>query len=178
MSSTNVFVAGSRALSRLNDAVRVRLERIISEGHHVLVGDANGADKAIQQFLAGRHYQGVTVYCTGARCRNNVGHWPLVNVPPPDGIARGFDFCAAKDRAMAHRATHGFMLWDGESRGTLTNIRNLIDQQRPVLVYLSPSRTFSTIRTESDLEQLRVRASSGGGEATSSRGPAGRARVR
>ena len=40
--TVKVFIAGSRALSRLNDALRQRLGRIVEEGHDVLVGDASG----------------------------------------------------------------------------------------------------------------------------------------
>ena len=47
---------------------------------------------------------------------------------------------------MALSATHGFMLWDGESRGTYTNITNLLREHKPVLVYLSPSRAFITVK--------------------------------
>jgi hypothetical protein len=35
-----VFIAGSRSLTRLNEALRDRLARIVTEGHDVLVGDA------------------------------------------------------------------------------------------------------------------------------------------
>jgi hypothetical protein len=42
---TTVFVAGSRAISKLNDQIRERLDNIMREQLSVLVGDANGADK-------------------------------------------------------------------------------------------------------------------------------------
>ena len=40
-----VFIAGSRAISRLSEPLRERLDRIVAEGHEVPVGDANGADR-------------------------------------------------------------------------------------------------------------------------------------
>jgi hypothetical protein len=158
MPVVKVFIAGSRAVSRLNDALRQRLERIITEGHEVLVGDANGADRIVQQYLADRHYKDVTVFCAGDRCRNNVGEWPTVAVAPPAGVHGGFDFYAVKDREMAANATHGFMLWDGESRGTFTNINNLIRHDKPVVVYLSPSKTFVNIKTVADIDNLVAQA--------------------
>ena len=156
MPTTTVFIAGSRAISRLNEAIRQRLDRVMAEGHHVLVGDANGADCIVQQYLAGQGYANVTVYCTGLKCRNNVAPWQTVNVAPPADAARGFDFYAAKDRAMAEAATHGLMLWDGESRGTYANIRNLIAGHKPVVVYLSPTKSFVNVRTQTDLEEMRA----------------------
>jgi hypothetical protein len=50
----SVFVAGSRALSRLNPQLRERLDNIIRQNLTVLIGDANGADKAVQGYLAKR----------------------------------------------------------------------------------------------------------------------------
>jgi len=155
---TRVFIAGSRAVSRLNDVIRVRLDRIIAAGHDVLIGDANGADRAVQQYLADRQYARVTVFCTGLRCRNNVGGWTTQSVAPPAGSRGGFDFYAAKDREMARRATHGLMLWDGESRGTFTNIRTLVRDDKPVVVYVSPTRRFFNVRTPASVDELLSQA--------------------
>jgi hypothetical protein len=154
MPAVKVFIGGSRAISRLNELLRLRLDRIMAEGHEVLVGDASGADRIVQQYLADHHYADVTVYCTGGRCRNNVGLWVTAAVSPPIGVHRGAEFYAAKDREMAANATHGLMLWDGESRGTLTNVRNLLRDHKPVVVYLSPARTFITVKTAADLDAL------------------------
>jgi hypothetical protein len=68
----SVFVAGSRALSKLNAPVKERLDNIVARRLTVLVGDANGADKAVQRYLAERNYQHVFVYCMDV-CRNNIG---------------------------------------------------------------------------------------------------------
>lgn len=160
MAAVKVFIAGSRAISRLNEVLRQRLDRIIAEGHEVLVGDANGADRIVQQHLATRKYPKVAVYCTGGRCRNNVGEWTTVAVAPPPGVRAGFDFYTVKDREMAIRATHGFMLWDGESRGTLTNISNLVRDQKPVVVYFSPTKAFVTIKTAPELDALLAQSAS------------------
>jgi hypothetical protein len=59
---------------------------------------------------------------------------------------------------MAANATHGLMLWDGESRGTLTNIKNLVRDRKPVVVYLGPVKTFITIKTATDLDALLAQA--------------------
>jgi len=72
----SVFVAGSRALSKLNAQVKERLDNILRKEFTVLVGDANGADKAVQRYLAERAYRHVVVYCMEV-CRNNVGNWSI-----------------------------------------------------------------------------------------------------
>jgi hypothetical protein len=73
---TTVFVAGSRAVSKLNDQIRERLDNIMRQQLSVLVGDANGADKAVQAYLAKCAYRNVTVYSMQVS-RNNVGDWPM-----------------------------------------------------------------------------------------------------
>jgi hypothetical protein len=60
-----VFLSGSRKISRLNDEIRLRLKTIISKEFEVVVGDANGADKALQSYLADINYEHVTVFCAG-----------------------------------------------------------------------------------------------------------------
>ena len=148
-----VFLGGSRKLSRLNEVIRRRLESIMDGGLWVYVGDADGADKALQRFFASHRYDRVLVYCVEGRYRNNVGHWPTKAVQPPAG-ARGFDYYAAKDIQMASDASFGMMLWDGVSRGTLANIRNLLAHGKPVTIYLSSHRIFRDLKHETELAEL------------------------
>ena len=95
-----VFVGGSRRVSRLSPQVQERLNNITSSGAHVIVGDANGADKAVQKFLLNQTYHDVTIYCSGEACRNNLGQWQTRKIQAPKDT-KGFDFYAAKDRAIA-----------------------------------------------------------------------------
>ena len=150
---TKVFIGGSRRLSRLNKEVKSRLANIIEKGFTVVVGDANGADKAVQRFLASRRYHRVTVFCMGGQCRNNVGHWPTRDIAAAPG-ARGFAYFSTKDRVMAEEADYGLMLWDGRSRGTLTSIVHLVRQGKPVLVYIAPNRSFYTLRQADHLAEM------------------------
>lgn len=142
---TKVFIGGSRRLSRLNNDLKRRLDNIIKKGLTVIIGDANGADKAVQRYLADKRYDKVIVFSSAGGCRNNIANWPSRAITGALG-ARGFAYYAAKDRAMAGQADYGLMLWDGHSRGTLTNIVDLVQQGKPVLVYLTPERSFATLR--------------------------------
>jgi hypothetical protein len=69
---TKVFIAGSRRLSRLNADVKRRIDTMIDKDFTILVGDANGADKAIQRYLAGKGYRNVIVHCMANNCRNRM----------------------------------------------------------------------------------------------------------
>lgn len=155
-----VFLGGSRKISHLNEAIRARLEEIVRRQMAVLIGDANGADKAMQRQLAAWQYPHVTVYFVGQAPRNNEGAWDTHRVETPPR-ARGFDFYSAKDRVMAEAAECGLMLWDGESRGTLANVENLAKAGKPVAVYVGPRQRFLNVRSEPDMNALVADAFSG-----------------
>jgi hypothetical protein len=150
---TKVFVGGSRRISRLNVGLRKRLEQIVEKQLAVLVGDANGADKALQDFFRERHYPNVVVFCTEGHCRNNLGEWPVRPIKPPHHT-RDFEYFTAKDAAMAHEADFGLMLWDGSSAGTVVNVARLVASHRPVVIYISPQRRFLTLKSREDLAVL------------------------
>lgn len=150
---TKVFIAGSRQLSRLNAAVKQRIDTMVEKGFTILVGDANGADKAVQQYLAHRGYRNVLVHCMARNCRNNVGAWPAREIVAPPG-ARGFAYYSTKDQAMVDDAGYGLMLWDGESKGTLNSVINMIRQKKPVVVYLASKKKFKNLRSANDVTDL------------------------
>lgn len=152
-SMSKVFFGGSRSLRQLSSAVRTRLRNVITQGHTVLVGDADGMDKTIQSFFAEEGYRNVVVYCMEGECRNNVGRWPVESVSS-GGRNRGFAYFSMKDAKMSLEAQYGFMIWDGESKGTLNNVLSLIEQGKVVLVYRSPSQEFLQIKSIEELENL------------------------
>ena len=155
---TKVFVAGSRHLSRLTADVKCRIDTIIDKGFTILVGDANGADKAVQRYLADKGYDNVIVHCMAEHCRNNVASWPTREVAAPIG-ARGFTYYATKDQAMVDTAAYGLMLWDGESKGTLNSVINMVRQDKPVVVYFAPKKTFQNVRSADDVIDLLSKCS-------------------
>jgi hypothetical protein len=119
-----VFIGGSRHVSRLPPEIKQRLDNVIAGRHAVVVGDANGADKAVQTYFRDAAYEKVTVFCSGEP-RNNLGPWPTRTIIPPKN-AKGFQFYAAKDREMAREADFGLMIWDGKSPGTVLNVLRLV----------------------------------------------------
>lgn len=152
-----VFIAGSRRLSRLNNDVRRRIDNIVDKGFTVIVGDANGVDKAVQQYLSSRKYSNVTVFSMEGGCRNNIGDWPTRTIAAADPSRRDFAYYSTKDRAMAEEADYGLMLWDGRSRGTLTNIVRLVRKGKPVVLYVAPDRSFYTLRRSHQLAEMLAR---------------------
>jgi len=147
-----VFVAGSRNITRLNAGICAKLDEMARRRATFLIGDANGADKAVQAHLASAGYSDVIVYHVG-RCRNNLGSWP-VRVIETAGGESGFAFYAAKDAAMAKDADCGFMLWDEKSKGTFNNIETLARLGKKTLVYVSPRKAFYTLSSKKDLDEF------------------------
>jgi adenine-specific DNA-methyltransferase len=150
---TKVFISGSRRVRRLNKDVKARLDSIIENQLLILVGDANGADKAVQSHLHSRGYRSVLVFCVGRDCRNNVGGWELRSVTPAHR-RRDLDYFASKDRQMAREADVGFMIWDAKSVGTILNAARLISGRKKAVVYSVSAKRFVELRSETDLESL------------------------
>jgi hypothetical protein len=104
-----VFIAGPRAIKRLNNNIEERLYNIYLNNIKVVVGDAAGVDKAVQDYFYRLNYSNVNVYAIQGKARNNVGNWPVVDVEANRRL-KGFDYYAAKDVKMAEVADYGFML--------------------------------------------------------------------
>lgn len=154
--TTTVFLSGSRSITRLNPQIRERLDTIIQRGMSVILGDANGADKALQNHLADVAYAQVTVFVAGDKCRNNMGGWETRHIEAQAGL-RGRDFYAQKDKAMAQEADYGFVLWDGESAGSIGNAMELLRLGKPALIWFAPEKAFHKVKDVRDLEALLQR---------------------
>ncbi|MGL4483964.1 MAG: hypothetical protein ACRCUS_03360 [Anaerovoracaceae bacterium] len=148
-----IFIAGPRAIKQLNNTVTDRLLSITEKKHTVIVGDANGVDKEVQKYFHESNYPNVIVYASNGRARNNVGNWQVETVAVPDNV-KGFDFFVAKDKAMADNADYGFMIWNGESKGTLNNMINLLSDEKKVLLFFTPLGDFTQLNSIEELNKL------------------------
>jgi probable addiction module antidote protein len=153
-----VFIGGSRHVSRLPAEVKERLENVISNGHHVIVGDANGADKAVQKYLHDAAYDKVTVFCSGDSYRNNLGQWETRHIQTAKNL-KGFQFYAAKDREMAREANFGLMIWDGKSPGTLLNVLRLVRAVKIAVLFSVPEKQAFNFKTSADWDNFLSRCS-------------------
>ncbi|MBY3517267.1 putative addiction module antidote protein [Rhizobium laguerreae] len=153
-----VFIGGSRHISRLPAQAKERLNNIIENGHEVVVGDANGADKAVQKHFLDAAYEKVTVFCCGDKPRNNLGEWRTQNITPPKHV-KGFQFYAAKDREMAREADFGFMIWDGKSPGTVLNVLRLIRAGKKAVLLNVPEESPVTFKTREQWSEFLARCS-------------------
>lgn len=148
-----IFIGGAKTQRNLDIVIKKRIQNIVNRGYTILVGDCYGIDTSVQSFLSSINYNNVCIYASNGKARNNLGKWEIksINVPPS---AKGFDFYAQKDKAMAKDADFGLMIWDGKSKGTLNNMVNLLFQEKPVLLYLVGKHKTITLKTMDDLEKL------------------------
>lgn len=153
-----VVIGGSRAITHLNPEVRNWIQKICNSGGKILVGDANGADKAVQKFLHEIAYQSVTIYCMDTGCRNNIGAWFSQKVSS-NHDKNSFEYFSSKDREMARQADFGFMIWDSKSKGSLSNMIYLLQLQKECLVYFSPEHNLVNLKSSSDLARLLSKCS-------------------
>lgn len=148
-----VFISGSISIKNIDVKVQERIMNVILQSFSILVGDADGADTSIQDFLHFHDASNVKVYCTGAQPRNNVGGWPIVPIKSyhkPGSRA----FFTAKDLAMAADADHGLMVWDSKSTGTLSNVFEILGQKKTALVFINEEREFKKILCVDDVKYL------------------------
>lgn len=150
---TTVFIAGSISISRLHAKVQERINKVVSSDHHIVVGDADGADTSIQECLRAYHASKVTVYCTGEMPRNNIADWPVHHVQSKAQSGTRA-FFTAKDVEMAKNSDFGLMVWDCKSTGTLNNVIELLKAKKKSVVFVNKNKDFMTIGDRSGLDHL------------------------
>ena len=149
-----VFISGSLSVTELSDFAKAHIRSVVTSRMNVLIGDAYGADKAVQQELYKKYdYHFVTVYASNGKARNNLGNHTVKAVNVPSGIY-GRAYYEQKDIAMSRDCNFGFMLWDGKSNGTLNNIRRLIGMNKISIVCLNGTHKSFKIDTEQQLKDM------------------------
>ncbi len=151
--NAKIVIGGSRAITYLSASVKDLIDTLTKKGYTILVGDANGADKATQKYLYAKGYHNVVVYCMYDLCRNNVGKWPTKRIVTPNK-KKDANYFGTKDLHMARESDFGIMIWDGNSKGTFRNVINLLDDNKRVYVYYHPSKRVSLISSTTSLNNL------------------------
>ena len=115
------MISGSREVARrvaLPVQVTEALDKIMALGFDIVIGDAPGIDSQVQWYLKQKGYQKVTVYFAThkhSKPRNNYGFKTVaINGSYID-----------RDKAMCEIADYGLAVWNGQSRGTLANIKRV-----------------------------------------------------
>lgn len=148
-----VFIAGAKSITTLDSPVIEKMASIRAKGIHVLVGDCYGVDSEVQRFYSDARYKNVDVYASNGKARNNIGLWNVVSVSVPDGV-KGYKFYRCKDIAMAQDADLGLMVWDGRSKGTLSNAITMVAKGKTVLIYMTTLKRMFAVNNLRELRSL------------------------
>ena len=132
----NVFISGSISIDNLPLSAAEKIDNIINNNYVILIGDAKGVDLQVQKYLFNKKYDNVIVYFAGGKARNNIGHWETREITAGTDNKRGRELYTVKDKAMAKDAHYGLMIWDGKSRGTLNNIKEMKKENKRFYVIL------------------------------------------
>lgn len=131
-----IFIGGSKEIGALPYRMKKILYSIVKQSHEVLIGDCYGTDLTVQQYLNKMKYQNVTVYTACKKARNNIGNWKEISV---ETDKTGFEAHRQKDSLMVEICDFSIMLWNGKSKGTYANIRELEDiGKKVILIICSP----------------------------------------
>lgn len=124
-----VMLSGSLGVSKLSKEVKDTLDTLINKNVNIVIGDAIGADKCMQEYLYSKGYSKVTVYHIAKTCRTNIGKWARVSVPIGKGAYTPY---AYKDIAMCEVADYllAVMNKGTSTRGTSDNIKRFKKNKR------------------------------------------------
>jgi hypothetical protein len=136
-----VFISGSITIKKLPKHAIEKLESIIQHNFDIIIGDAKGVDSLVQAFLLKKKYKNVMIYYAGDKIRNNIGKWKTKQIMRISN-ERGRQLYSLKDIEMAIDSDYGLMIWDGKSKGTLSNIQKMKEQKKKFLV-ISKETLFS-----------------------------------
>jgi len=133
----NVFISGSISINKLPLLAVEKINTIIAKNYRILIGDAKGVDLLVQEYLLKKKYENIIVYFTGENIRNNAGNWKSNQIIDDSYKRKGRELYTLKDKAMAREADYGLMIWDGKSKGTLGNIKEMKEQNKHFYVILN-----------------------------------------
>ena len=140
-----IFVSGSSKTQdrksgyyrhKLPEAVQKDLKGRMRAGNKILVGDAPGIDRQVQDFLKENKYDNVEVYSSGTEARYKADkNWKSNFVDASQYKKGSPEWLAEKDKAMARAADEGIaVILDEGARATRRNIERLMSSGKDVTV--------------------------------------------
>lgn len=126
---------------KLPRAIRKKLDDSMWEGEKIIVGDAPGIDRQVQNYLKKKRYSNVEVYGPGKNVRylaNRRWKTNAIDVPGTEPMSK--EWLLGKDFAMTNASTRGLaVILDEGATATRNNVQRLIDQNKSVDVYMLTS---------------------------------------
>lgn len=145
-SNDTVFISGSSKTqfkdsgyyrNGLSKDIKSKINDYISKGDKIIVGDAPGIDRQVQNYLKSKGYNNVVVYGPGTKVRYNANKkWKTNPIDAPEFEPGSSEWLAKKDKAMTDASTKGLaIILDEGAKATRRNVQRLIEQNKDVTVY-------------------------------------------
>ena len=121
----------------LPKTIRDEIDQAIKMKKKIIVGDAPGIDRQVQNYLKDRTYDNVEVYGSGKQVRYTANSKWKVNLIDASEYEEGSkEWLAKKDIAMTNAATEGLaVILDEGAKATRKNVQRLVAQNKNVKVY-------------------------------------------
>lgn len=122
---------------KLPKPVRKELKGYMKNKDTIVVGDAPGVDRQVQDYLKKKKYKDVEVYGPGKEVRYKANKkWKDNPIDDPDHEPYSSEWLAKKDKAMSDRATKGLAVTiKGGAKATRKNVERLVNEMKDVKVY-------------------------------------------
>jgi len=146
MNSDRLFVSGSSKTQdkesgyyrkKLPREIRKELKDSMKNNVQILVGDAPGIDRQVQDYLYKKKYANVEVYSPGTKARYKAGkNWVNRTINDTEHEPGSKEWLAKKDIAMTDNATRGLaVVLDDGANATRKNVERLLSQSKSAKVY-------------------------------------------
>jgi hypothetical protein len=151
--SNSVFISGSISIKTLSPQIIGSLNTIIAKQLTIFVGDAPGIDTLIQDYCNAKNYFYVLIYTITSSPRYiankkfNFKHIFVEQTIKKERERQGY-----KDRAMTNDSDYSFVIWDGSSKGSYSNILRSLKQNKPVKVYYTAIQEYLTANKVTELD--------------------------
>lgn len=141
-----VFISGSSKTQdessefyrkELPEKIRRKVDEYTSKKKHILVGDAPGIDRQVQNYLRDKKYQNVRVYSPGTKARYLADkNWKNVKVNVRGAEEGSKEWLAGKDKAMRRDSSEGLavVIPNGAS-ATRRNVYDFIEKNKNITVF-------------------------------------------
>jgi len=134
---SKVFISGSISIKRLPTTVEASLDNIFKEGMEILVGDADGIDTMVQNYCKRANYSKVTVYSIYPTPRFMVNGFNKKYINPKSDSKKERELQKEKDESMTLDSEYSFVIWDGKSKGSFSNVIRALENNKKIKLYLS-----------------------------------------
>ena len=122
---------------QLPKQIKERLNTAMEEQVDIVVGDAPGVDRQVQNYLNKKGYSKVTVYGPGTKVRYSANKdWKTKPIDAPEFEPGSKEWLAKKDIEMERVSTEGLaIILDEGSKATKKNVERLLANNKNVSVY-------------------------------------------